>query len=244
MLIPYYCKYRIGMRDGVWGFLSGHNSMLMSDEHLSVLYIRAAEVSSEILLRGARRIGRNLRSSDTIFLGKRICAVVLPGTTIAGAQAVVRRVSELLVDIDYEIQLVYGGTALMLLQRLQAEEDVVVLNREDEQGLLELAELMEQDRDSRCMLPYLAFLSHYPSHRILHLFPYELACQYQCVPVGFEQGILTVATNQPLNAATIAHLQVVTRRSIYLVRCDTSVVSDVLNYWRHLWHPQEKGVYS
>ncbi|GAC1349688.1 MAG: hypothetical protein NVSMB27_25150 [Ktedonobacteraceae bacterium] len=218
--------------------------MLAPDEHISVLYIQATEASPEILLRGARRIRRNLRSTDTIFLWQRICVVVLPGTTIAGAQAVVRRVSELLVDIDYEIQLMYGGTALMLLQRLQTEEDVLVLNREDEQGPLELAGHMEQDRDSTCLLPYLAFLSHYPSHRILHLFPYELACQYQCVPVGFEQGVLTVATNQSLNAAIIDHLQVVTRRSIYLVRCDTSVVSDVLNYWRHIWYPQEKGVFS
>ena len=218
--------------------MSGHNFMLALDEHISVLYIQATEASPEILLRGARRIRRNLRSTDTIFLWQRICVVVLPGTTIAGAQAVVRRVSELLVDIDYEIQLMYGGTALMLLQRLQAEEDVLVLNREDEQSP------EEGTPRGYPALPYLAFLSHYPSHRILHLFPYELACQYQCVPVGFEQGVLTIAANQPLNAATIDHLQVVTRRSIYLVRCDTSVVSDVLNYWRHIWYPQEKGVFS
>src|SRR6266852_1712542 len=74
----------------------GGFAMLALDEHLSVLYIQATEASPEILLRGARRIRRNLRSTDTIFLWQRICVVVLPGTTIAGAQAVVRRVSELL----------------------------------------------------------------------------------------------------------------------------------------------------
>jgi hypothetical protein len=83
-------------------------------------------------------------------------------------------------------------------------------------------------------LPHLAVLAQYPAPRILHLFPYELACHYRCVPVGAERTMLTLATSQRLELEVIAYFQEITRRNIFLVRCEASMIEDVLLYWHRI----------
>ncbi|TMD51307.1 MAG: hypothetical protein E6I93_10940 [Chloroflexi bacterium] len=83
-------------------------------------------------------------------------------------------------------------------------------------------------------VPYLAFLADYPSRRLLHLFPYELACRYQCVPVGADRDMLTIGTSQRQDDAVIAHFEQVTRRGIFQVRCEVSMIDDVLRYWQRV----------
>ncbi len=80
-------------------------------------------------------------------------------------------------------------------------------------------------------LPHLAFLTSYPPLRLFQTFPYALAQQYQCVPVGAERGVLTLATCQRLEPDTVAHLQGVTQQTIFQVRCELSLIDDVLRYW-------------
>lgn len=84
------------------------------------------------------------------------------------------------------------------------------------------------------LLPHLAFLSHYPPLRLFHLFPYALAQQYQCVPVGAERGALTVATSQRLELEVITHLQAATQCVIFQVYCEMSIIDDVLRYWQRM----------
>jgi hypothetical protein len=83
-------------------------------------------------------------------------------------------------------------------------------------------------------VPYLAYLADYPSRRLLHLFPYELACLYQCVPVGAERDMLTIGISQYLDDAVIAHFEQVTRRGIFQVRCEARLIEDVLRYWQQV----------
>ena len=83
-------------------------------------------------------------------------------------------------------------------------------------------------------VPYLAFLADYPSRHLLHLFPYELACRYQCVPVGADRDMLTIGTSQRLDDAVISHFEQVTRRGIFQVRCEVSMIDDVLLYWQRV----------
>jgi Type II secretion system (T2SS), protein E, N-terminal domain len=83
-------------------------------------------------------------------------------------------------------------------------------------------------------LPYLAGLTNYPTPRLLHLFPYTLACRYRCVPVGVERGILTLATSQRLAPSLIEHFRTVTQHAIFQVRCETTMIDDMLNYWQRI----------
>ena len=80
-------------------------------------------------------------------------------------------------------------------------------------------------------LPHLAFLTSYPPLRLFQTFPYALAQRYQCVPVGAERGVLTLATCQRLEPDTVAHLQEVTQQTIFQVHCELSLIDDVLRYW-------------
>ena len=211
--------------------MSGCDTSRASEGEFSLLYIQTSEASTAVLQRAVRRISRNVRQSDLVLLGHNVCAVVLPGTGLDGAQAVARRVSVSLVDVEYELQAFCGTAAVTLLQRLQAERIVVVSGE---------VESFETPKSAECQplapgeLPYLAFLSNYPSPRLLHLFPYELACQYQCVPVGAERGVLTLATSQRLDQAVIAQLRKMTQRGIFQVRCEAGVIADVLSYWQRV----------
>lgn len=207
------------------------------DEQLSLIYVQVVQEMAASLHNAIDRIQRNIRGSDTVLLLDRNFAIALPGTSFAGAEIVAKRIAQLLPDIECEIQVFHGATALALFRRFQVEysERLPYKRRETpflEDGSLPLASECEQENDGA--LPYLAFLADYPSPRLLHLFPYELACRYQCVPVGAERTMLTLATSHLLNAGVIAHLQEITRRSIFQVRCEISIIDDVLCYWQRI----------
>lgn len=230
--------------------LSGRDSTQTYDEQTSLLYIKASEESSFALLRAAQRIRRNIRQGDTVLLLEGACLVILPATPLVGAQAVARRVSLLLADVPCELQVLYGFAAVTFIRRVQAEQAREVSREEDAEEmkvgqmavgqrscdsgrLSTIADSTTADRSAPVM-PYLAFLSNYPSPRLLHLFPYELACRYQCIPVGAERDMLTVGTSQWLDHDVISHFQEVTRRGIFQVRCEASMIDDVLRYWQRL----------
>jgi len=206
------------------------------DECASLVCITASEECASALPRAAQRVRRNIRRSDTVFLLERICAIILPATPFQGAQAVARRVSTLLVDIDYELQVFSGQSALSLWQRLQFRYARVVSAGEPEVEHPHAYPVVEWNAERESVpaqsIPYLAFLANYPPHRLLHLLPYELACRYRCVPVGAERAMLTIGTSQCLDESVIAHMQEVTRRGIFQVRCEVSMIDDVLRYWQ------------
>jgi hypothetical protein len=188
------------------------------------------------LRRAALRIRVNVRRSDSVLLLGRICALVLPGTPPADAQAVARRIDALLVDVEHEIQIICGAAAHILWQRLQSKRAVVVdVDGDTEQHALPL--LLQQRCDENGGMPYLAFLTQYPSQRLLHLFPYELAHRYRCVPVGAERGVLTLAASEPLDHTIIAYFQTAIQQSIFQVRCEASMIDDILRYWQRFEPP-------
>lgn len=81
-------------------------------------------------------------------------------------------------------------------------------------------------------LPYLPQLTCYPSRRLLHLFPYELANEYRCVPVGIERGAVTLATGHCLASDILTRLQKHTHKRIFQVRCADIILDELLHYWR------------
>lgn len=134
----------------------------------------------------------------------------------------------------------HGATALLVLQHLR-EAGARPIGPEECDDLLSPTSLApEQAEQADCQeisatpLPYLAFLTDYPSPRLLHLFPYELACRYQCVPVGTERKTLTLATCHWLNREIVAQLRTVTRREIFQVRCEVTIIDEVLRYWQRI----------
>jgi hypothetical protein len=159
-----------------------------------------------------------------------------------GAQVVARRLSALLVDVEYTTHVIYGAAAQTALSRLRymqaVEVPVEVASTGNEIRNIGAPSLQNDTRlavdGGSVSLPHLAYLSHYPSLRLFHLFPYVLARQYQCVPVGVERSVLTVATCQHLEAPVIAHLQTETRRTIFQVYCEMSIIEDVLRYWERM----------
>jgi Type II secretion system (T2SS), protein E, N-terminal domain len=207
------------------------------DEQLALLYIVGAEQSRVALQQAALRIRCNVRCSDSVLIVDVFCAVVLPQTPLVGAQAVAKRISTLLVDVEYEMQILYGAAARTMLQRLQADQTAVVANVVEEaagaavQASSPAAVWQTRETD---LLPYLAYLANYPSHRLFHLFPYELACRYYCVPVGAERGVLTLATCRQLDAQIISYFREITQRAIFLVRCEAAMIDDILNYWQRV----------
>ncbi|HLI08766.1 MAG TPA: hypothetical protein VKV40_19550 [Ktedonobacteraceae bacterium] len=218
-------------------------------EQFALLCIALSERSAGSVRRVARRVCRNVRQSDCVLYAGSVCAVVFAGASLCGAQAAARRLRDLLVDVEYELQVLSGASAMTMLQRLRAHQAVVVQREEDgdfsmflherrarelEQGLQEEDGREGGENAERETLPRLSVLSQYPAPRVLHLFPYELARRYRCVPVGAERSILTLATCQHLEADVIAYFQEVTRRNIFLVRCEEHMVEDVLLYWQRI----------
>jgi Type II secretion system (T2SS), protein E, N-terminal domain len=210
------------------------DTSLSIDEYASLVQITASAECEPALSRAARRIRRNIRHSDVVILQEHVCAIGLPATPLYGAQAVARRVSTLLVDIDCELQAFYGLSALALWQRMQSQHPLVVSTEEPENVHPHAFPTMKQQDASAPVqpMPYLAFLASYPSRRLLHLFPYELACRYQCVPVGAERDMLSIGTSQRLEQSVITHMQEITRHRIFQVRCEVSIIDDVLRYWQ------------
>ena len=204
------------------------------EECVSLLYIQATEQACLALRRAAQRIRGNIRGGDTVFLSKKSCALLLPGTPLTGAQAVARRIYSLLVDVEYELQVLCGSAARTLLQQVQG--NAVVVSQKDmhlfeEQRFSTKQQSVDRVREDE-PLPYLAFLTSYPSQRLLHMFPYELADRYHCIPVGAERGALTLATCQRLQQETLLYLCEVTQHDIFQVRCEAGMIEDVLHYWQ------------
>ncbi|MBV9228733.1 MAG: hypothetical protein JOZ18_05405 [Chloroflexi bacterium] len=185
------------------------------------------------LRRAAQRIRCNVRRSDLVLLLDTSCAIVLPATPLIGAQAVAKRIYTLLADIEYELQILSGSAAWTLLQHWQTEQALIVVNKAVEVEAVSTLQSMAQLSQDLDTLPYLAFLANYPSHRLLNLFPYDLALRYRCVPVGADRGVLTLATCQRLNQEVVLHFQEVTQRDIFQVRCEAGIIEDVLCYWQN-----------
>lgn len=147
-----------------------------------------------------------------------------------------RRVAALLVDVDCEIQTFYGLSALTLWQQMLSRHVLVVgVEKPLAEPSLTFPVAKHAHAEAHAPaspMPYLAFLASYPSRRLLHLFPYELAYRYQCVPVGAERNMLTIGTSRQLDESAIEHMREVTRCGIFQVRCDVSMIDDVLRYWQ------------
>lgn len=204
----------------------------------SLVYMEVNGGAAHTLPLAAWRIRRQVRSQDSVLLLERICALLLPATPVAGAQAVASRVSLLLSDIPCELQVYHGATALLVLQQLyEAGAETITL--------AESPDLPETDAQTQARidqtdtpaipldpLPYLAFLANYPSPRLLQLFPYDLAQRYQCVPLGTERNMLTLATCHWLNREVVAQLHTATQREIFQVRCEITIIDEVLHYWQ------------
>ncbi len=196
---------------------------------------QSSELAEDALRRAILRIRRNIRQHDVVMLleASAICVVILPETVFIGAQAVGKRLSALLVDIEHEMKIFSGIAAYTLLQRLQCHSQVTVITDEEVAVEMPAVPFVRQVYDGDT-LPYLACLSNYPTPRLLHLFPYALACRYRCVPVGVERGILTLATSQRLDHTLVEHFRAVTQRAIFQVRCEAGMIDDVLSYWQRI----------
>lgn len=209
----------------------------LTNEQIVLLYIRGAADSCLALRRAAQRIRGSIRCSDTVLLLDRSCVIVLAGTPLSGAQTVARRVYGLLVDVEYDLQILCGPTAQTLLHSVQKDHAVIV---QKEMPLAEAAVTVRRHEESGSAthgteaqaLPYLAFLPGYPAQRLLHLLPYELAHRHHCIPVGAERGVLTVATCAQLATEVVAQFRSITQRAIFQVRCEESMIEDVLAYWQ------------
>ncbi|HLZ63897.1 MAG TPA: hypothetical protein VKR06_43770 [Ktedonosporobacter sp.] len=183
------------------------------------------------LVRAAHRMRANVRTTDYVLLSGSSCVIVLPQTLFEGAQTVAQRCHILLADIEYELQIVSGIAAQIRLRQLYEDRALVVMPA-SEHATLVLRSTLSQKRETDT-LPYLAFLSSYPPYEVLHLFPYELACRYRCVPVGVERSALTLALCQRLEQEIISHFCEVTQKEIFQVRCEASMIDDMLSYWHN-----------
>jgi hypothetical protein len=210
------------------------------DVHSSLISIEATGESTDICPLAARRICRQVRSSDTVLLLEKVCALVLPVTPFSGAQAVASRIAQCLIDIPCQLRVYHGATALLVLQNLReagarsiSHEECAEMSCSTTQRAEQMGHAAPKEMASD-ILPYLAFLTNYPPPRLLHLLPYELAYRYQCVPVGAEHKVLTLATCRWLNREIVAQLHSATRREIFQVRCEMAMIDEVLHYWQRL----------
>lgn len=210
------------------------------DVNSSLIYIETASRTIHALLPAARRIRRQVRFHDRVLLLETACALLLPATPLPGAQAVASRISPLLGGFSCELHVYHGATALLVLQHLYEAGARPITQEECDEPLpparpkAEPANQVAYRETATNPLPYLAFLTNYPSPHLLHLLPYELACRYQCVPVGIERKMLTLATCHWLNREAIAQLRTATRREIFQVRCEVTIIDEVLHYWQRI----------
>ncbi len=201
------------------------------EDSIAVIHIQAAARSAVALERAAWRIRQQIRAADRVLLLERDCAIVLQASTLAGAEAVARRITPLLADVEHEQRSLAGETAQRLLRELQRQRPRVLQVRPPA-AVSDLPADEIQGPEPTDGLPYLAFLSSYPSLRLLHLLPFELARHYRCVPIGAERGTLTLATWRRLDQTALAQLEAITQRNIFQVRCDPGVIADILRSWQ------------
>ncbi|WP_069803377.1 hypothetical protein [Thermogemmatispora onikobensis] len=210
------------------------------EEPFALIHLQASEQSVVALERAVRRIRQQIRASDLIFSLEGECALLLRSATLAGAEAVMQRLRPLLADVEHSARCLAGEAARQFLSELQRRRPRLIEAEQrdrDQQGSgqaresEEAAVSEEGGGQAGSQLPYLAFLSSYPSPRLLHLLPYELARRYRCVPIGAERGTLTLATARRLDRAILDQLQTVTQRAIFQVRCEPEMISEILHYW-------------
>jgi hypothetical protein len=207
------------------------------EEPFALIHLQASEQSAAALERAVRRIRQQIRARDQIFSLEGECVLLLRSATLAGAEAVMQRLRPLLADVEHSARCLAGEAARQFLGELQRRQPRLIEGDRDPQSFSqtrpsEEAAVPEEDQDqAESQLPYLAFLSSYPSLRLLHLLPYELAQRYRCVPIGAERGTLTLATARRLDRAILDHLQTVTQRAIFQVRCEPEMISEILHYW-------------
>lgn len=221
------------------------------DAHISLIVIEVVSESVPTLPFVAKRIRSHIGSSNSVLLLEGICALPLPATPFSGAQVVAHRLAPLLVGIVHEMHVYHGMTALLFLQRLREAGAVTVIPDQSVESVTSCTpanvaqhghSIPQEPRETSLVpLPYLAFLTRYPSLPLLHLFPYELACHYQCVPIGAERNMLTLATCHWLNHEAVVQLHVVTRRKIFQVRCEVTMIDELLCYWQHLQEGPEQS---
>ena len=209
---------------------SGYSLEATESSQLALIYIQASQRSCLALHRATRRIRRNVRRNDSVLLHGTNCMILLPATLPEGAQVVARRIYTLLADIEFELQILYDRAAFVLMQRLQDGHLFTVV--EECEAVYKPASVIPWRSDQKG-LPYLAFLASYPPHRLLHLFPYDLAHRYRCVPVGAERSVLTLATCKQLDQELISHFHDVTQHNIFQVRCEVELIEDILKYWKN-----------
>jgi Type II secretion system (T2SS), protein E, N-terminal domain len=217
------------------------------DVNSSLIYIEATGGPPQALQLAARRMSSQVRYSDSVVFLESACALLLPATPFSGAQALAERLAPFLTDVLYDLQVYHGATALLILQHLHESGARTLSRLEPPEARIPAAPgkaqaFPEGKKPAPAhALPYLAFLANYPSPRLLHLFPYELACRYQCVPVGVERNMLTLATCNRLNRDIVTQLRSATRRGIFQVRCEISVIDEVLCYWRRFQEGTERA---
>ncbi|MBX5451626.1 hypothetical protein [Thermogemmatispora sp.] len=211
---------------------------MLDGEPFALIHLQAASHSTAALERAVRRIRQQIRASDLILLLEGECALLLRSATLVGAEAVMRRLGPLLADVEHSARCLAGEAARQFLHDLQRRQPRLIrgeqrdLQSQDRTQRGEAATAFEADQgQATSQLPYLAFLSSYPSLRLLHLLPYELAQRYRCVPIGAERGTLTLATVRRLDRSALDHLQTVTQRAIFQVRCEPEMISEILHYW-------------
>lgn len=200
-----------------------------AEEQFSLLYVKSKGQPYSTLRRAAERVWKCVRGEDAVLLLGNAFLVMLPKTPLANAQAVAQRIQLLLADREYELRVVSGDAARTLMQRARVEQAALIKST---RGPIESPAVLGPQPARSKSLPYLAFLSQYPSIQLLQLVPYEIAYRYHCVPVGAERGVLTLATCEQLQADVVSHLQQVTQRGIFQVRCECDVISEVLRYWQ------------
>jgi hypothetical protein len=209
---------------------SDYTLELVESSQLALIYIQASQRSCLALHRATRRIRGNVRRNDSVLLHGTNCIILLPSTLPEGAQVVARRIYTLLADVEFELQIIYDRAAFALMQRLQVGHVFTVV--EECEAIYRPVSTMPW-RSDQSGLPYLAFLATYPPHRLLHLFPYDLACRHRCVPVGAERGVLTLATCRQLDQDLISYFHDVTQHNIFQVRCEVEMIEDILKYWKN-----------
>lgn len=208
------------------------------DVHSSLISIEVVDRTGSALPAAARRILRQARGHASVLLLETTCALLLPAMPFSGAQAVARRISPFLSGFACKVQVYHGTTALSVLQQLHAAGARFLTHEECDDPLSPTASWIEHayseqiPGNSVVPFPRLAFLTHYPPPRLLHLFPYDLACRHQCVPVGSERKKLTLATCRWLDDEVLTQLRDITRREIFQVGCDLSIIEEVLRYWQ------------
>jgi hypothetical protein len=217
---------------------------IIEGEPLALIHLQASAQSAAALERAIRRIRQQIRASDLIFSLEGECALLLHSATLAGAETVLRRLRPLLADVEHSARCLAGEAARQFLHELQRRQPRLIEGERHEQQEIghnkqaEAATRSDADQSQAAsQLPYLAFLSSYPSIRLLQILPYELARRYRCVPIGAERGTLTLATARRLDRATLDHLQTVTQRAIFQVRCEPEMINEILSYWEQ----QQRG---